>query len=263
MVARLRAKLAPRRRWRELRYRLFLRRLAGPKLIRAFARACPQAVFVEVGANDGEKNAHLRPHILGRGWRGVLVEPVPYVFARLRANYAGVAGVALENAAIGDRDGSLPFFHLAEEPGGEDLPEWYDEIGSFSRELVMRHAHQVPRLEERLVESRVETLTFESLCERHGLDHVDLVLVDAEGYDAQIVRAFPFERFRPRVLVYEHFHMTRPERAEVRALLESRGYGTLEEGMNTYCLDTRTADALTRRFRRFRPAAPGVAKEDE
>lgn len=261
-VARLRAKLALRTRLDRLRYRLLLRRLAGRRLLRAFANAYPRAVFVEIGANDGTKDDVLRAHVLRPGWRGVMVEPVPYLFERLRATYVGVGGIAVENAAIADRDGTQPFFHIAPAAKGE-LPFWYDEIGSFSREFVMGHADEIPDIDERLVETDVRTLTFASLCERHGLDRVDVVMVDAEGYDAAIVRAFPFERFRPRVLVYEHFHMSRPERDEIRALLAGHGYESLEEGMNTFCLDARPDDALTRRWRRLRPVVPPAAKEDE
>lgn len=262
LVSRLRARLAPRTRLKQLRYRRFLRRLAGRRLLRAFADACPDAVFVEIGANDGVKDDHLRPYILGGRWTGVMVEPVPYVFEKLRANYAGRDGVRFENAAIAETDGTMPFFHLGEGAAGED-PHWYDEIGSFSRETVLQHARQVPALEERLAETEVPVLTFTSLCERHALDRVDIVVIDTEGYDGRLVRAFPFDRFRPRVLVYEHFHLSRTERTGTRAHLHSHGYETLEEGMDTFCLDTQPDDALTKKWRRLRPAAPGVAKEDE
>ena len=251
-----------RGRVKRLRGWLFLRRLAGWRLLDAFADAYPEAVFVEIGANDGVKDDWVRRHVLARDWTGVMVEPVPHVFETLRANYAGVAGVRFENAAIAAADGTLPFFHVGAGTPGED-PPWYDEIGSFSRETVLRHAGQIPALAERLAEVEVEALTFGSLCERHALDRVDLVVIDTEGHDAAILRSFPFDRFRPRLFVYEHFHMRRDERAATRALLHEHGYETLEEGMDTFALDTRADDSLTRRWRRLRPAAPGVAKEDE
>ena len=67
-----------------------------------------------------------------------MVEPVPYVFKRLQDRYEGLPGVALANVAVGSDEGRLPFFHLGEvsDPGREGLPEWYDGIGSFSREEV-------------------------------------------------------------------------------------------------------------------------------
>jgi hypothetical protein len=100
--------------WRDWRYQRLLRRMAGPRILAAFAEAVPEAVFVEIGANDGQKHDHLHPFVMSGAWRGVLVEPVPYLFARLQRNYAGVDRLALENVAIADRDGTQPFFHLPE-----------------------------------------------------------------------------------------------------------------------------------------------------
>ena len=48
---------------RGVRRRRFERRLAAPKLLRAFADHNPDAFFVEIGANDGEQHDHLRRFI--------------------------------------------------------------------------------------------------------------------------------------------------------------------------------------------------------
>jgi len=256
---------APVRRWRRFRYRRLLRRMAGPRLLRAFAEAYPQARFVEIGSNDGSKYDHLREHIVSGAWRGIMVEPVPYVFERLRANYGHLERVALENVAVADRDGSLPFYHVAEASEEEraQLPDWYDTIGSFHREAVASHASKIPGLEERIVTTEVPTVTFRTLLERNGYDQVDLVLIDTEGYDAEILATIDFDVHRPRLVIYEHFHLPAAERRATRARLEAHGYETMEEGFDTFCLDTRADDALTRAWRGLRPAVPGVSAEDE
>jgi FkbM family methyltransferase len=243
---------------------LLRRRLAAPKLLRAFAEAYPRATFVEIGSNDGEQHDHLQPFILSSAWRGVMVEPVPYVFERLRENYGEAPGISLENSAIADRDGSRPFYYLAEasEPDRNGLPGWYDGIGSFSREAVLSHAREIPDIESRLVVKELPTLTFESLCEKHGLAEVDLLLIDAEGCDWELIRAIDFEQRSPRLLIYEHYHLGPEERAECRAHLERLGYETMEEHFDTFCLLPR-GDELTGRWRKLRPALPGVAAYEE
>ena len=247
-------------RWMAFRYRQVQRRLAGPKLLRAFAAAYPDAVFVEIGSNDGEQHDHLRGHILAQDWRGVMVEPVPYVFERLRRNYDGVGRVQLANVAVADRDGELPFYHLVDAPPEERvrMPDWYDGIGSFSREAVLGHARQIPDIEQRLVEARVPTLTFASLLERHGLDHVDLVLIDTEGHDWEIIRHMDLEAHGPRLLVYEHYHLPAAERAAAIARVREAGYEVMEEGFDTFCLRPGD-DALTATWRRLKPGVAGVS----
>ncbi|MBA2505361.1 MAG: FkbM family methyltransferase [Thermoleophilaceae bacterium] len=236
------------------------RRMAGPALLRAFAAAHPDAVFVEIGSNDGEQHDHLRPHILATRWRGVMVEPVPYVFERLRGNYGHLDRVALENAAVAAQDGELPFFHLAEAAPEEreQLPEWYDALGSFSRELLLQHGGAIPAIEERIVETRVPTLTFGSLCAKHELGHVDLVLVDTEGHDWEVVRSIDLERRPPAVLVFEHYHLSAEDRAAARAHLEAGGYDVMEEGFDTFCLHADAAPELRALWSGLTPAVAGV-----
>jgi FkbM family methyltransferase len=247
-----------------LRHRRLQRRLAAPRLLRAFADAYPEARFVEIGSNDGLQHDHLRPFILSRRWRGVMVEPQPHVFARLERNYAGVPGVELERAAISDRDGTVPFFYPA--PPADDewnrLPDWYDGIGSLSRDFVLSHADHIPELDRRLVRDEVRSLTYASLCERHGLEQVDLLLLDTEGSDWEILRGIDFGERPPRLVIYEHFHLAPGDRADCRAHMESLGHETMEEGFDTFCLDAARDDALTRVWRRLRPAVEGVSAHD-
>ncbi len=239
------------------------RRLAGPKLLRAFAAVYPEAFFIEIGSNDGEQHDHLRPMILDGGWRGIMVEPVPFVFERLRRNYGRLERVALENVAIADRDGSLPFYHLARaDPIREGLPQWYDAIGSFSRESVLGHSEQISDIEARIVQTDVSCLTFESLCRKHGVDRLDVLLIDTEGYDWEIIQRVDFAVHRPRLLIYEHYHLDEGTRDACRAHLERLGYRVKEEGFDSWCLDAREDD-LMRTWDRLRPGVPGLSAHDE
>ena len=247
------------------RARRFARRLALPKLLRAFADTHPRAFFIEIGSNDGQQHDHLRPFILSHDWTGIMVEPVPYVFERLRRNYAGVAGVTLENVAIADRDGELPFWRLSDAAPEERerLPSWYDGIGSLSREAVLSHARHIPDIEQRLVGEPLPCLTFESLCRKHDVERLDLLLIDTEGYDWDMIRGIDLERRHPRLLVYEHYHLSAEERAACRAHVERHGYETMEEGFDTACLDTTLDDELTRAWHGLRPGIAGQAAYEE
>lgn len=252
-------------RLQKVRDRRLSARLAGPRLIRAFAEVFPAAAFVEIGANDGEQHDHLRPMILERRWRGVMVEPVPYVFERLRANYASVDRVAVENAAIADRDGHQPFYHLAPvaDYEAEGLPQWYDGIGSFSRESVLDHQRLIPDIESRLVETEVPCLTFDTLCAKHGLGQVDLLLVDTEGYDYEVLRTIDFQRHRPALVIYEHYHLSEDDQASAQHELRGAGYETMSEGFDTWCLRPEADAGLTRQWQRLRPAVPALSERDE
>lgn len=235
-------------------------RLASTRLLAAFARELPEAAFVQVGSNDGEQLDPLRRHILRRRWRGVMVEPVPHVFARLRSNYGHLSDrIALENVAIADRHGELPFHHLAPvaDHEAEGLPRWYDALGSFRREIVLKHQEFIPDIEARLVTTPVPCLPFDELCDRHALHDLDLLHIDTEGYDFELLKTIDWSRHRPALVIYEHLHLTGAERAACLGLLADVGYGAIEENMDTFCLHLgaeRSGPRLVRLFERLRRA---------
>jgi hypothetical protein len=72
---------------------------------------------------------------------------------------------------------------------------------------------------------RVRCVSFEELFEKHGLEHVAELHVDAEGMDGMIVRSFPFQRALPRTVIFEQVHLTRRDVALTLAVLRNFRYG--------------------------------------
>ncbi len=253
MLARLGRKLARRR-----------VELVGPKFLADFAAARPSATFVEIGAHDGAWSDQLRSFILDREWTGVMVEPVPYLSERLRENYGSLGRVAVENAAISDADGPRPFYRLeqVDDPEREGLPGWYDAIGSLSRENLLSHRDLIPDIEQRLVTTEVPCMTFESLCTKHGLDGIDLLMVDTEGHDWVVIQGIDLDVHLPVLLVYEHQHLDDSDRAECRAHLERHGYETREEWWDTWCLHSAADERLKRAWRGLRWQVRGVSSRE-
>lgn len=205
--------------------------------IQLFGKAYPTAVFIQIGANDGMALDPLRTQIVCRRWSGVMLEPVPYVFKRLSQRYGNHSRIKLVNAAIADQDASLPFYALAEHKPGEQVWGWYHALGSFRKDVLLKHKYLIPDIEERIIELKVDSLTFETVCRRTGITQLDLLQMDTEGYDYEIIRRFPFAKFRPRLIVYEHQHLAPEDRAACRKLLHEQGYISFESGIDTAALD--------------------------
>jgi hypothetical protein len=89
------------------------------------------------------------------------------------------------------------------------------------------------------------------------------VVIDAEGYDWELIRSIDLARWSPEVLVYEHFHLSPTDRAEAAASIGRSGYNTLEEGFDTFCLARDAAPRLRRLWKRLRPGVPGLSVHDE
>jgi FkbM family methyltransferase len=211
-------------------------------VVTAFADARPAATFLQIGANDGKQRDPLRREVLRRQWTGMLVEPLPFVFERLRMNYAGVDRVRLLNAAVSDNDGTRALYHLRQSTD-PSLPTWYDALGSFRREVLVRQRSAIPDIQDRIVKTDVPCISPETLLDRYGSGPIDLVQVDTEGYDYEILRRLPFDRAQPTLVIYEHHHLSDDDRAACRALLRDQGFELLEESLDTVALHTGRAQA--------------------
>jgi FkbM family methyltransferase len=215
-------------------------------VLEAFALSRKNVFFVQIGSNDADHGDPLRPFVLAHHWSGIMTEPVPYVFERLNRNCGSRPDFILENVAIAGQDGKTAFYYV--ERSEDPLPQWYDQLGSFSVENILKHSALIPNLAERIVRLEVPCMTFESLCRKHHVEQIDLVHIDAEGYDFEIIKLIDFALHRPLALLYEHKHLGPPEYAACREYVMSHAYELLEEGGDTLCLDR---DAVARPLSRM------------
>ena len=110
--------------------------------------------------------------------RFILVAALAGDHGRARAVRVRAPATQLRAAATADRAGErrdrrqrrraalLPPARSATPERARELPDWYDGIGSFSRDAVLGHAAHIPDIESRIVSSEVPALTFESLCRK-------------------------------------------------------------------------------------------------
>jgi len=196
-------------------------------VLEALALTIDGLVFIQVGSNDAQRDDPLQRFITSHRWRGIMVEPVPYVFERLKRHYGESPNLILENVAIAERDGDTDFYYL-EQANDPLLPEWYDRIGSLSTDVFLKHQVHIPNIMERIVKRTVPCLTFESLCRKHNIEHIDLVHIDAEGYDFEIIKLIDFTSHSPLAILYEHMHLGSAYEAS-REYLRQRGYELLQD----------------------------------
>ncbi len=202
------------------------------RIIRNYSIKHKPFFFIQIGANDGMKFDPTYLYVKKFGWNGLLVEPVDYVFEKLKNNYRGIKGLVFENIAIGDKDGFKNFYMLRKSEG-ENLPLWYDEIGSFLKEKVTKHKDRIPDLDERLITKKIRTLTLRSLFKKNNVSKIDFLQIDAEGYDYHILKQIPFHIIKPSMILFEVRHLSQTEKNRCRALLIKNGY-TIVQGLDWF-----------------------------
>lgn len=176
------------------------------------------AQIVQIGSNDGKTGDPLHRLLRRRRrWKALFVEPIPYLFDRLKGNYNDPKRFAFENTLI--NDGSpAQFFWVdpAARQSLKDLPPWYDQLGSFNRHHI---TYCLPVVEPFINESLLPGMTLEALLTKHSILNVDILHIDTEGADYSILRQLNLDVLRPRVILFEHKHLAKEEaEASVRFL---------------------------------------------
>ena len=180
----------------------------------------PDVCYLQIGAFDGMTGDPIYPLIERHALRGVLVEPQRWAFDQLKANYArfGASRFTFINAAIAASNGSATLYRVRPVDGD---PPWVPQLAGFDRRVLASHTYLKPDVESRIEAEEVRCLTVSSILEEAGVERVDLVQIDAEGYDAELLRLFDVPSRRPAIIQFEHKHLPRPaHRAAVESLLD-------------------------------------------
>ncbi len=201
-----------------------------------------QGIAVQIGSNDGQTGDPLHAWLKHKkGWSAVFVEPVPFIFNRLKKNYSGQERFAFENAVVNDGS-TVEFYWLSERARSAlpSLPSWYDQLGGFSREHIVTH---LPQTEPFIEQATLPGITLMNLFEKHRLKKIDLLHIDTEGADFQILRQLDLERYRPRVILYERRHLS-PSESESSIRFLQAHYALFDLGADILAIEKTTHNEM-------------------
>lgn len=182
----------------------------------------PHPFVVQVGAYDGLQNDFINPYLCGRRLPGLLIEPQATAFERLQSTYADQPQISLVRCAVSDCDGRRSLYRL--DGSTEGLPGWAEQTATFNKDVLLSHRHVIPDIDSRIIEESVDCRTFESLFAEHKIESVDLLQIDAEGFDFELLKLFPFRRMQPLLIRYEHAHLTAADQEACLTFLADHGY---------------------------------------
>ena len=164
--------------------------------------------FIEFGATDGVALNNTLLLETEFGWTGLCAEPNPKFFADLRRNRRCI----VSDACIGPRSGDTVEFIFADVYGG------MADYANADSHAAKRNAY---RAEGKL--ALLTTISLEDFLLKHAAPQdIDYLSIDTEGSEYDILAAFPFDRWRIRLITVEH-NFT-PQRAQIHALLSPLGY---------------------------------------
>ncbi len=180
--------------------------------------------FIQIGANEGKKTDPLYNYISSYRWEGVLVEPVKFLFEKLESNYKMYSEqLFFENVAIGKEDGKQIFYYVKAKEDIE-VPFWAEELGSFDKEVILKHKIYIAEIESLIIEEEVQVTSISNLQKKYDIKELDILMIDTEGYDFNILITYPFYEIVPDIIIYEHKHLGNTRHKESLSFLRKHCY---------------------------------------
>ena len=173
--------------------------------------------WVQVGANDGGEWDSFANSIRSHQLQALLIEPVSYLFERLKKNYIDPKGkIVFEKLAIAAKEGVLTIKGIDPEKQ-EGLPGWASQISSLREEVMLGHGSLIPGIEKRLLCEEVQVMPLSKMLANHNIGEIAFLQIDTEGYDAVVLSSIDFSAVNIGLLSYEHKHL--PEQEQLASLL--------------------------------------------
>jgi FkbM family methyltransferase len=197
-----------------------------------------EPVFVKIGACDGITDDPCSDILLANtNWRGLLIEPAPYCFDRLRANFQDSRRFCLEQVAIGAPAGEGTFYYVDAKAieSIPSLPTWFDQLGSFDRNHIMKHLDGV--LDPFIIECKVQVCPLSDVLMRNRIQYVHLLHVDTEGHDYEVLKTLDFTKHAPLSIFVEHKHLSETQKTEMLCLFRKHGYSVRDCGGDYFAVD--------------------------
>jgi FkbM family methyltransferase len=169
--------------------------------------------FVEIGASNGVAYSNTFLLETNYNWKGICVEPLPYLFEELCKNRPN--SICLEKAVYKESDKDIMF----------DIVDEADMLSGIS-ECISDHSHLVKSNKTQIT---VKTITFNDLLDKNNAPlFIEYLSLDTEGSELEILKSVNFDKYTFGLIDVEH-NFKEPARTQLRTLLTSNGYDYIGE----------------------------------
>lgn len=166
--------------------------------------------FVQVGANNGFNGGDPISHLyLERNWQGLLIEPQPDVFMELQSSFKDKNNLTLVNKGISNISSSLKMYRNPKE----------NTTASLNKSIV---AKQNPNAQ--LEELTIDCIPLSALLHSLNWTDIDILIIDTEGHERQVLESVDFDLHRPKLIQFEHGHLSRKDLTACFQMLTQEKY---------------------------------------
>lgn len=180
--------------------------------------------FIQIGANDGIEADPLRHLIIKYHLQGLLIEPIPDVYQRLKANYASEPQLEFANVAIGSSSAESKINLYRFRAGAAKGHVHLDGLTTFNRARIENHATNIGLSLKEIEAVNVPCLSVKEVINRYGYEKFNFLCIDAEGMDMAILKSAFDSGIEPEIVYMEILDMLPQQRQQLFDLVYLHGY---------------------------------------
>jgi len=158
--------------------------------------------IIQIGANDGMRFDILNSYIKKYKTKSLLVEPIKINYEKLKENYKNCNFVSFENSAISVSN-EISSLYKVDEKYIKNYSKHIPGITSFDKDHLLKHGVK----SSHIIRESVSSISMKDLITKHDLKSLDLLYVDAEGYDGKIVIDFLITTIFKPIIILEFIHI--------------------------------------------------------
>jgi FkbM family methyltransferase len=169
-------------------------------------------VFVlNIGAMDGVLFDEMIGYTNMYNFKGLYVEPIPYLFEKLKNNLGD--DNKFENCAISDYDGEIEMMTIDKNAIDSGLLHncFYGMSAVYPPKNGLGSEFDKPTVDKYGSIVKVNCKTFESVLNKHNIHTFDVVKIDAEGHDYKIFKQIDLNKYKPKVIRLEWINLDKSE----------------------------------------------------
>lgn len=176
--------------------------------------------FIQVGAWDGTGYDFLYDFVKERKSAGIVIEPLPDYFEKLKQNYSYNPSVIPVNKAVFHEKKEIELYRV-DPTRTEGLPDWAGGIASV--DPAHHKKAQIPS--SVIITETVQADTLMNIIkEYYPYDTADFFQVDVEGYDFDVITQLDFTFINPDIIKFEYINLGAEIAEKAIGLLKTKGY---------------------------------------
>ncbi len=195
--------------------------------------------IIQIGANDGQRFDDLNKFVKKYTPYVIFVEPIKSNFEELKKNYSNQKNLYFENYAISVKNEINQLYTVK-----NSKLKFYDDhvvgITSFNKNHLIRHGIK----KKDIIKVDVQSISMKDLMKKYSIQTLDLIMIDAEGYDGMIVIDFlNIDLVRP-IIIFEYIHIENSIFEKCLSLLNEKNYIFFKINENVICIPKEKSSKL-------------------